>query len=269
MKILKTAVLILLLINVFTLPTWAITPLQERLDAKLTTAPTKAATLNATRLTKIQQRADTMIIDRITSLQNLLTHLSDDKKLSSDETTTLTTEINTAISNLQTLKAKIDADTDAVTALSDTKTIITSYHVYAIFEPQIRLLLIVDNLSSQAAKLQTLTTQIQSLADTLKSQGKDTTAINTALSDINTQLTTITTKLTADQTTLTSVTVTEDIATAEKTFTQVRQDLATVRQAFAKIRSDFASIRSSFKIILPKAEVTLKPTEPSSSESAK
>jgi len=216
-------------------------------------------------LAQIIKRADNLITDRINSLNRLLTRLESDKKLSSSDKASLTTDVNTIISSLNALKTKIDADTDVPTALADTKSIITTFRIFAIYEPKIRLLITIDNLMTLSTNLSNLSQRVQTFLNTLKSQGKDTTAAQAALADINTQITNINSLLTTDKTLVQNVTV----ATTDpkSIFTQVRKDLATVRQDFATIRHDFATLREDVHIILSKGIVTGKPGE--SSESAK
>src|SRR6185312_5611489 len=145
-------ILLLLSIAPLVKPVWAA---NSHADAHLTQAATrmtamasKAAERQDTQLAAIQKSADTMIENRITALNTLLSKIQNDTRLSADEKTTLTTNINTMIANLNALKAKIDADTDATTARADRKTIVTSYHVYATFEPSTRLLTIINNLQT-------------------------------------------------------------------------------------------------------------------------
>lgn len=210
-------------------------------------------------LSRIQSRADAMITNRITDLNKLLSRTQNDPRLATDEKTTLTNSITTTITNLQNLKAKIDADTDVTTAKTDAQSIVTSYRIYMVFEPQTRLLIIIDNLQTASTNVSNLVTKVQNLLNTLKGEGKDTTGAQTALTDIATQLTTITTLLTTDKSLLTGVNATS--SNPQSVLTQVRKDLATVRSDFAKIRSDFASMREDIHIILPQGTVTTKPGE--------
>src|SRR5258708_32871268 len=96
-----------------------------------------SANKQGTELQNIIAHADKLISNRLTSLNALLTRLQNDKRLSSSEKSALTAQIQTDINGLTTLKAKIDADTDATTARTDAKQIITNYYVYAIFEPKV------------------------------------------------------------------------------------------------------------------------------------
>lgn len=266
----KTALLILLTIFFSALlaiaqPVTKVRALSNTAVDRMQNRATAAADKQSAELTRIQKRADTMIRVRLDSLQKLQTRIQNDKRLTADEKTVFTSDINTITSQLTTLKAKIDADTDAATALSDAKSIVTSYRIYEVFEPKIRLTLIIDNLQTTTNQLASLMPKIQTLLNTLKSQGKDITAAQTALVDSTTQLTAINTILVTDKSLLDGVSV--GSSNPASVFVEIRKNLATVRADLAKIRSDFATIRTNLQIILPKGIVTAKPTQ--STESAK
>lgn len=205
--------------------------------------PTAAPTIAARELTRIQTRAGVMIDQRITALNALLARVSANTRIIDSDKAAFSTDIQTTINNLQSLKAKIQADTDAATALTDAKSIVSSYHVYAIYEPKIRLLVVVDNLQSVTNRLTQLMPQLTNLTSSSSAAN-----VQTALTDMNTKLSDMTTKLANDKTTLNSVSVTEDIATAEKTFASIRQDLATVRADLAAIRSDLATLKKGLNL---------------------
>ena len=270
MKKLTLITTILVLLNIIPTfnKTWANTPgaFVTKVATRLTQMPTKAAARQTTELTNMQTSANTMIDNRITALNTLLSKIQNDSRLSSDEKATLTGNINTMIANLQALKTKIDADTDVTTARADRKTIVTSYHIYVTFEPQIRLLTVIDNLSTTSATVSSLVTKLQGLSTTLKGQGKDTTSMDTAITDINTQLTAINAILTADKTKLQDISTTTNDNQA--TFVQIRQDLAKVRADFAQIRHDIATIREAVHSVADESSLRLNasgsahPTKP-------
>lgn len=225
----------------------------------------EAAARQTDQLSNVIARADTLIATRLASLQRLLTRIQNDKKLTTADKASLTSDVQSAISGLTALKTKIDADTDLATARADAKSIITSYRVYAIFEPKIRLLVTINNLQTTSTNMAMLATKIQGLLDTLKSQGKDTTNAQTALTDVTTQLTAINTALSTDKTLVGNVSV--STTDPQSVFVQVRKDLAGVRADFAKIRADIAQIRSLLQINIPKGTVSTKPSP--ATESAK
>ncbi|HEV2339928.1 MAG TPA: hypothetical protein VGT05_04165 [Patescibacteria group bacterium] len=220
-------------VNAATRPTL----MQERIDARLTMHPTLVPTINHIRLTQIQAHAAAMIDERITSLSTLLSSINNDARLSSDEKTSFTNDIQTTIVNLQVLKTKIQNDTDAPTALSDGQSIVTSFHVYAIFEPKERLLIIVDNLLGFVNRMSVLLPQLQSL------NGPSSTT-----ADLNTKITDAITKLQNDQTTLHDISVTETIPAAQITLSSVNQDLTAVRQDILAMQIDLRTINASLNI---------------------
>ncbi len=96
------------------------------------------------RMTRLHQRCDTEISTRLTNLNNLNNVVGQLKKLSPSQVLQFQTEIRTDITNLTNLKTKCDADTNPTTLISDIKSIFTSYRVYAVFMPQVRLLAAAD-----------------------------------------------------------------------------------------------------------------------------
>ncbi len=137
------------------------------------------------------QKADTLITNRIDSLNKLSTRVTNDTKLTTDQKTNLLGQIQTSITGLTTLKAKINADVDTQTALTDGKQIFTNFRIYEIFEPKMRLLIMLNNLQTTTSKIQAITPQIQKLISDLQAQGKDVTQLTTLLTDINAQLQTV------------------------------------------------------------------------------
>lgn len=113
-----------------------------------------AANRQSNELQNIITRSNTLITNRITTLNSLSTRVQNDTRLSSDEKSSLTSDIQTEINGLNTLKSKIDADTDATTARTDEKQIITNYYVYAVFEPKVRILVTINNLQTVTSNIQ-------------------------------------------------------------------------------------------------------------------
>ncbi len=200
------------------------------------------------RLTAVKQRADRMIVDRINELDRLLSRIQTDQRLSSDDKTSLSSDIQTDINGLTALKAKVDADTDLNTAKTDAKQIITSYYIYKMFVPKTRLMIIINNLQSLTQNLQAITPQIQNIINTLKSQGKDVSSLQSLLNDIDNRLQTITSTLSTDKTEVQAVSATT--TDPNSVFTQVRKDLASVRTSFAGIRNDISQMRVDFRVVI-------------------
>lgn len=210
------------------------------------------------RLEKIKTQADKLISNRIASLNTLLQRVNNDQRLSPDEKSSLSSQIGSTIDGLNTLKTKIDADTDIITAKADAKTIITDYYIYKLFEPKIRLLLVVNNLQALSLKLSGTSASLQNLINTFKNEGKDISVLQGLLDDVNLQLSTINTTLANDKTKLETLNTTSDFQTV---FVQVKKDLAGVRSNFAKIRNDIAQMRTNFRGIRKSTNPTPAPTQ--------
>lgn len=214
--------------------------------------PSKAAERQENTLESLKARGDKLLTDRINNLRKILTRVQNDKRLQPSDKSALMGDINTTISNLTALQAKIDADTVITTTRSDVASIITNYRIYEIYEPKTLLLLVVDNLQTTDATLMSLSQKIQALFTKLNITDPKSQA---ALTDMNTQLGAINTLLTTDKTLLTNITV--STTDPKSIFTQVRKDLATVHSDFAKIRNDIGQIRSSIKNAINVAKPTV------------
>ena len=120
-----------------------------------TTTPTSSPNARqsariAARLANLHARCDQEITVRVNNLTTLNTNVGQLKKLSSSQIAQFQSEIQTDITNLNTLKAKCDADTDVPTIITDVKSIFTSYRIYAVFMPQVRLLAAADRVLTTA-----------------------------------------------------------------------------------------------------------------------
>lgn len=191
--------------------------------------------------TNLRTRADTEIQRRLTALQELLTKIGMLKHVPDANKTTYITQIQTEIASLTTLKTKIDAETNAAALKTEVQSIVTSYRVFALFMPQIRLLTAADSVSTVTDNLTTITGKLQTRISTLKASGKDTTTQEALLSDMQAKITdakTLATAIIAEVGPLTpegypgNKTTLED---ARKKLQSARQDLETAAQDARKI----------------------------------
>ncbi|MCL5003674.1 MAG: hypothetical protein M1352_00180 [Patescibacteria group bacterium] len=217
---------------------------------RLANQATRAAERKAQGLETLIQRADKMIGMRISSLNTINTRIQNDNRLTSDQKNSLTNEVQNDIAGLTALKQKIDADTDLVAARANAKEIVTNYYIYAVFEPKIRLLITLNNLAAVDANLAAQLPEIQNLVNDLKSQGKDTTGLQSYLSDISQELKTISVDINSNIAKVEAL-GNGNVSEAEQIFSTVRQDIAnTTRAGFAKIRADFGQMRNLFKQLI-------------------
>lgn len=206
---------------------------------------TKVAARQDAVISRLKTRADNEITRRVNALTKLLDRINGIKRLTTDQKTSLTSQVQDQVNALNTLKTKIDADTDLATLRTDVSTIVKSYRIFALFIPKMyiighadRLLDIVDTLTGIQGKLQTR-------IDAAKAADNDTTAMQILITDMTTKLTDAKTQATnainavlplmpdgypANKTTMQSartmlVTARQDIQAAHKDEQTIRQDL--------------------------------------------
>ncbi len=139
-----------------TLSLWAIP-----VAAQTVTAIPSSGTKGEQRITNLKSRGDREIDRRIAALNSLLNKINGLKKLSASDKTTFSSQIQTEISNLTELRVKIDADSDLATLRNDVKSIVSSYRVFLLFMPKIRLLAAADRMSEAADNLSSIATKLQ------------------------------------------------------------------------------------------------------------
>ncbi len=150
---------------------------QARAEAK--------AALEAKRNEQIKSRADAEIDRRVAGLQKQSAQINAMVKVSATQKTDLTTAINAQVTALQTLKAKIDGDTDQTTLKTDTKSITDSYRIYMLVMPETQITAAADRLLTIVDSLTTLSTKLQAKITEAQTAGKDVTSAQATLADFN------------------------------------------------------------------------------------
>lgn len=148
---------------------------------KTTNTEAKSATLNT--------RAANEISRRITALKELLTKIAGLKHLTDTEKSTLSSGVQAEIDSLTALQAKIQADTDLATLKADVQSIVTSYRVFALYIPQVRLLTAAESLDNVADNMLGIGTRLQTRLTELQNAGENVTSAQTTLSNMQFKLT--------------------------------------------------------------------------------
>jgi hypothetical protein len=151
-----------------------------------------AQTTPGVSVSTIISRADTEITQRVADLNDLIPRIESMKKISIVEQNYLTTTIQNEVNALNSLKAKVDADTIMSAARTDYQSITKSYRIYALVLPQTRIiaasdrvLTIVDSMNTVGAKVKSRIANITGTnAGTLNSELSDFYA---KVSDASTQ----------------------------------------------------------------------------------
>jgi len=212
-----------------------------------------SATTNSN-LAKVISRSDTAISTRIDALNKLSTRVGQMKNISASEVSSISTEVQTEINNLTTLKSKIDADTDITTARADAKKITNDYRIYALVIPQTSIIASSDRITTLVGMINAIQTKLQARVTTAQNTGKDVTALTAALTDMTAKLNDATSQantaqsgvvsLTPDQGNTTTASANKaallsartNIKTATADLKAARQDINTITQELKAIK---------------------------------
>ncbi len=137
---------------------------------------------------KNQTRGDSEITKRIDSLNNLIAKIQAMKNLSDTNKSSLSSTIQMALTNLGSLKARIDSDTATTTLKEDLKSVTADFRVYALVMPQISLLAATDRVDVIASQMQTLSSKLHTRISSAQGAGVDVTAANNSLADLNAKI---------------------------------------------------------------------------------
>lgn len=144
------------------------------------------------RIAKAKERAHEEIIRRIKAMQDLSTRIQGMARVSDASKASIANTLQTQISNLTALDAKIAADTDIDTIKTDIKSITSSYRIYMLVMPQGRILAAADRSKTMAANLTTFSGKLATRIADAQAAGKDVAALNTLLADMNAKIADIT-----------------------------------------------------------------------------
>jgi hypothetical protein len=108
--------------------------------------------------------------------------------LTADQKSSFVTQIQTEITNLQTLSAKVKSDTDPVVLKTDVQSIVKSYRVYLLFVPKIEIIAAADRMENVADQMSSLSAKLETRIDSAKSAGSDVSTLVTLLADMNAKI---------------------------------------------------------------------------------
>lgn len=207
--------------------------------------------------TNLKTRADNETDRRISALNNLITKINSFKRLTADQKTNFASQIQTEITNLTNLKAKIDADTDVATLQADVKSIVTEYRVFAFYIPQIRLLETADRLLALTDQMSTYSANLQVRINQAQQNGQDVTSLNTAMTELQSKLTDAKTQGTNVITTISTLTPAgyptnkTTLQSAKNSLLTAKNDLVTARQNARTIINGLKTVKTTAPTVTP------------------
>jgi hypothetical protein len=139
-------------------------------------------------LADIQKSASIKTTKRIGSLNTAIARINAATDITSADRATILATLNGDIAGMNTVEAKIAADTDVATAAADYATIFTTYRVYAVAIPQARFAAAADRMTGTS--IPKLTDAETKLAAALAGpdKSKSTPALQAELVDMQNQI---------------------------------------------------------------------------------
>jgi hypothetical protein len=214
----------------------------------------------STKISAAIARGDKEIDRRITALNALSTRIGEMVKLSASEKTSFQASITAQVNTLTTLKAKIDADTDATVLKTDVKSITDSYRIFALILPQGRLMAAADRASTIASSLTTISGKLQVRISDAQTAGNNVSAMQTSLADMNAKIADANTQATAATNAVISLQPDNGnatVAASNKAALQAsRADIKTATSDLTTARNDAQSIIKALEALKVDGEAT-------------
>lgn len=216
------------------------------------------------RLSTIIARGDADIDARIAALNKLNTRVQEMKNGSATLKANIASQIETNITNLTLLKAKIDADTDVTVARSDDQSIFNAYRIYALLVPQSWILASADRVTTLGGLMTTLGAKIQARISANQAAGKDVSALTTAYADMTAKIADANTHAASAEAKVSGLTPDQGDkakATANKNaLLAARADIKTATQDLHAARADIKTMLQGLKALGGSASTTASTT---------
>ena len=211
----------------------------------------------ATRIKNITTHANQEIVRRIDALNALSTRVGAMARLSLAEQSNISAAIQSQITALNALQAKItvDATANSMTSLkTDVQSIISSYRIFALIIPQGTIIATAGRVATIVGIMNDLSTKFSARISAGQSAGENVTAATAALADFNTKVSDATTQAQAAASEVAALTPDNGTATV------MASNIATLKDARSKLvaaQHDLIAARADADVIV-KALVKFK-----------
>ncbi len=138
---------------------------------------------------RLKQKASNEITRRITSLIRVNNRISEIKRLTESQKSSLINDIQSEITNLTELNKKTQPETELETLRTDVKSIVSSHRTYLLFLPKTQIIIAANAILNAADKINEFSAKLQTKINEAKSKGEDTTSMETALADMQAKTT--------------------------------------------------------------------------------
>jgi hypothetical protein len=218
-----------------------------------TNGSTSSVKNSTAKLAAVIKRSDAAITARVTSLTKLSARIAKLKHLTDAQRASLTGSVQTSIDAMNTLKAKVDGDTDLATAKTDYASITKNYRIFAVVVPSESTIAAADNAMATVTTYGATVAKLQTRVTTAKTAGKDVAIIQASLDDATAKLADAQTQGQATITAVTSLKVDGGDKTIQATNKTQLAAAVTARKAMnadiAAARKDIISVRAGLKTL--------------------
>jgi hypothetical protein len=229
-----------------------------------TTVSAKVQANQATRLAKIISKSNTAITVRVADLNKLNTAVQGMKNVSATEKTNITNDVQTNITGLTNLQAKIDADTTVATAAADAKNITGSFRIYALVVPQGYIASAADRVSTIYNMMTTISAKLQTRINADQAAGKNVASLQASVTDLNAKIAAANSQGQTAQAGVASLVPDQGNATVLASNTAAlkssRADIKTATDDLQAARADMKSVIASLKSLGGNTSVTASST---------
>lgn len=150
-----------------------------------------SAATPTTGLTALKAKAAADVNARLAALNGAILQVNANAVITAADKSTLLGILNGDLTGLTTLGTTIAADTTTAQAAADTKTIFTTYRVFALAIPQVAYAAGTDDITG--AELPALSQSQKALTEVLRVEpSKNTGAVQSAMADLSAQITAVT-----------------------------------------------------------------------------
>lgn len=233
---------------------------QHAVEAQTTKVQVRTATIQTNVIARLKEKAVKEIDRRIASLNKLIDKINAVKRLTSDQKSVMAAQVQTEITNLTTLKTKIEGDTDIDVLRTDVQSIVKSYRVYALYIPKMAIIAHADKiLNLIEGEMATLTEKLQLRINEAKGKGYSVEIMTSLMTERQVKLDDAKNQANAA---IVKVTVlTPDGWPGNKTVLEAARDLLkTARKDLSDAQKLASQVRVQLVQLKPTASNTVSPT---------
>jgi hypothetical protein len=223
----------------------SITPLP--VTSSSTSGAANKVMTQAQHILAIQNRGNSDINNRVTSLNALIKQIENAKKISAAQKTDLINQIQAEIISITALEAQLKADNSLAQAKVDFQNIFAQHYIYIFYLPKIERIIAADAILQATSTFDSsVIPLLQGFINQVKTKGGDVTEMQTEISDLQTQITAANNLATAVINSLAQIQATQFKANSSIMKTS-QQNLQSARADLETARSDSQSIILTLK----------------------